>query len=352
MAKVLLKGNQAIAEAAVRAGCRLYAGYPITPQNEIPEYLSSRMPEEGRIFIQSESEIAAINMIFGASAAGARCMTSSSSPGISLKQEGISYIAGAELPCVIVNIMRGGPGLGNIAGTQSDYFQSVKGGGHGDYRLIVLAPNSAQESYDLTIKAFNLADKYRNPVMVVADGYQGQMMEPVELKDAEIIETKKDWALTGADNRPQRIIKSLFLNPEDSLTKHNMHLQEKYARISEELCLFEEVMMDDADYFIVAYGTSSRVAKASLELLRSKGIKAGLIRPITLWPFPSEIISERASKARGILVVEMSAGQLVYDVENAVKGKSAVSFYGRPGGWLPTPKGIMEKIVEMIDNAA
>jgi 2-oxoglutarate ferredoxin oxidoreductase subunit alpha len=347
--KVLLKGNQALCEAAIEAGLKFYGGYPITPQNEVPEYLSSKLPKAGGIFIQAESELAAINMVFGASAAGARAMTSSSSPGISLKQEGISYIAAAELPCVIVNMVRGGPGLGNISGSQSDYFQSTRGGGHGDYRLIVLAPNSVQEIYDLTMKAFDLADYWRNPIMILGDGYIGQMVEPVELKPY----TKpgnlpaKDWALTGCKNREPNVIKTLFLYPSDSLTKSNIKLEEKYKKIEEELSLYEEYETKDAEIIVVAYGISARVCKGAVKKARAEGIKAGLIRPITLWPFPKKIISQAAEKADKLLVVEMSMGQMIEDVKLAIDCKKPVEHYGFGGGWIPDVANVVEKIKEL-----
>lgn len=280
-----MKGNEAIAEAAVRAGCGFYAGYPITPQNEIPEYLSWRMPEAGGIFIQAESELAAINMVFGASAAGARAMTSSSSPGISLKQEGISYLAGAELPAVIVNIQRGGPGLGNISGSQADYFQAVKGGGHGDYRLLVYAPWNMQEMWDLTMKAFDKADEYRNPVMILADGVLGQMMEPlIQTEYKQPVLPPKDWALTGCAGRKPNVIKSLYMQ-EGMLEKHNWQLKEKYDRMRQNEVMFDALYSDDADIIITAYGSTARIALSAVRRLRKEGVKAGLFRPVTLFPF-------------------------------------------------------------------
>lgn len=347
--KVLMKGNHAIAEAAIQAGCEFYAGYPITPQNEIPEYMSKRMHDENKVFIQSESELAAINMVFGASAAGVRAMTSSSSPGIALKQEGVSYIAAAELPCVIVNIVRGGPGLGNISGAQSDYFQAVKGGGHGDYKLIVLAPNSVQEAYDLTMKVFDLADIYRNPVMLLGDGYLGQMIEPLDLrkykKPGNLPE--KDWALTGCKGRKPNVIKTLLLQPVELLTQHNMRLQEKYNKIKKELCLYEEVETKDADLIIVAYGIAARVCKGAVLKARKLGLKVGLLRPITLWPFPEKRIDELAEKAKKFLVVEMSMGQMVEDVKLSVNGKKPIEFFGKAGGWIPSTDMIVKKIKEL-----
>jgi len=346
--KTLMKGNIAIAEAAIRANCKFYAGYPITPQNELPEYMARELPKRNGVFVQSESELSAINMVFGASAAGARAMTSSSSPGISLKQEGISYIASAELPCVIVNMARGGPGLGNIAGAQSDYFQAVKGGGHGDYRLIVLAPSSVQEAYNLTMKSFDLADIYRNPVMLIADGYLGQMIEPLELKDYKKPKLpKKEWALTGCKNRKPNVIKTLLLQPAELLTQHNIHLQKKYEKIKNELNLYEEINLGDAEIAVVAYGISARVCKSAVIAARKKGIKAGLLRLITLWPFPSKRISELADKTEKFLVVEMSMGQMVEDVKLAVNGKRHVEFYGKAGGWIPSSDEVLKKIEEI-----
>lgn len=346
--KVLMKGNEAIAESAIIAGCRYYFGYPITPQNEIPMYMSWRMPQVDGVFLQAESELAAINMVFGASAAGARVMTSTSSPGISLMTEGISYIAGAELPCVIVNIMRGGPGLGNIAPAQSDYFQATKGGGHGDYRLIVLAGNSVQEMAELTVEAFDLADYYRIPVLLLGDGILGQMSEPLVLPEPTNIKLPpKDWALTGAKDRKKNIIRTLWLHPEDSLERHNIKLYRKYEKIEKELVRYESYLVDDSDIIIVAYGTASRVAKGVVKRLRSQNIKIGLIRPITLWPFPEKIIKEAAEHNRRFLVIEMSMGQMVEDVRLAVADKCPVYFLGRAGGWVPDEKTIIQKIEEI-----
>lgn len=349
MSKILLKGNIAIAEAAVIAGCRYYFGYPITPQNEIPQYLSKRLPEVGGVFVQAESEVASINMVFGAAAAGARTMTTTSSPGYSLMQEGISYIASAELPCVLVNIQRGGPGLGNISPSQADYFQAVKGGGHGDYKLIVLAGNSAQEMAELVIEAFDLADIYRNPVLLLGDGLIGQMSEPVELpKPSNKKMLPKEWALTGAKNREKNIIRTLWLTPEDAVTKHNIHLFKKYDLIKKELLKYELYKTEDADLLIVAYGASARIAKASIDKVRSQGLKAGLIRPITLWPFPEKIINHIADPKKKFLVVEMSMGQMVEDVKLAVNCKSEVHFFGLGGGWVPTEEEIIEQINQLI----
>ncbi len=345
--KVLMCGNEAAGEAAIQAGCRFYAGYPITPQNELTAYMAGRMPEVGGTFIQSESELAAVSMVFGASAAGARAMTSSSSPGISLKQEGISYLAGNELPAVIVNMMRGGPGLGNIGPSQSDYFQATKGGGHGDYNMAVLAPSTVQELADLMELAFELADKYRNPVLVLADGIIGQMMEPVEIKKSYPEPSEKDWILTGASGRESRVIRSLLLK-EGELERHNNHLQEKFRRMKESELLHEEIMIDDAELVIVAYGTSARIAKSAVTNVRKEGINAGMIRPVTLWPFPEKPISAVSERVKSFLVVEMSAGQMIEDVRLAVEGRAPVHFYGRTGGEMPSVDEIEKKIKEII----
>jgi len=342
--KILMCGNEACGEGAILAGCTFYAGYPITPQNELTAYMSKRMDETGGVFIQSESEIAAINMVFGAAAAGARAMTSSSSPGISLKQEGISYIVGCELPAVIVNMQRGGPGLGNIAPSQADYFQAVKGGGHGDYHMIVLAPASVQELLEFTFMAFDLADKYRNPVCILGDGLLGQMMEPIYI-DAkrQSLKVEKPWALTGCKGRPPNIIRSLLLG-DGVLEAHNLKLQEKYKKMREAETRVETYHTHDSDIVLVAYGSVARIAKASMEMAREKGLKVGLIRPISLWPFPAELIGKIADKAKKFLVVEMSAGQMVEDVERAVRGKVEVNFHGRMGGGIPSEVEILQKI--------
>ena len=340
-------GNEALAEAAVIAGVDAYFGYPITPQNEITAYMSRRMPEEGRVFVQSESELAAINMVFGASATGKRAMTTSSSPGISLMQEGISYLAGAELPAVVVNVMRGGPGLGNIAPSQGDYFQATRGGGHGDYRTIVLGPSSVQELVDSMPLAFDLADQYRMTVVVLADGILGQMMEPVvfERKPSRKL-PPKDWALTGADGREQNIVRSLWL-PEGSLEKHNYKLQEKYRQVEKNDVLCEQFAVDDAEIVVVAYGIAARIVRSAVNKARQEGIKAGWIRPITLWPFPTEQISKAAEEFRIFLTVEMSLGQMLDDVKLAVAGKAPVVFYGRPAGGIPTVQQILGKIRQL-----
>jgi 2-oxoglutarate ferredoxin oxidoreductase subunit alpha len=345
--RVLMCGNEALAEAAILAGCDAYFGYPITPQNEIPAYMSRRMPEEGRVFVQSESELAAINMVFGASATGKRTMTSSSSPGISLMQEGISYLAGAELPAVVVNVMRGGPGLGNIAPSQSDYFQATRGGGHGDYRTIVLGPSSVQEMADFMPLAFDLADRYRMTVMVLADGFLGQMMEPVVLKKKSSPELPpKDWALTGAKDREQNIVRSLWLG-EGVLEDLNFKLDDKYKQIQNNEVLCEQYEVDDAEIIVVAYGIAARIVSGAVSRAREEGIKVGWIRPVTLWPFPTEQISKAADEFRLFLTVEMSTGQMVEDVKLAVAGKAPVVFYGRPGGGVPTVEEILDKIRQL-----
>jgi len=341
----LMRGNTVVGEAAIQAGCTCYFGYPITPQNQLPEYMSRRLTEvKDGIFIQSESELSAINMVLGASVAGARVMTSSSSPGISLKQEGISFLCGCELPAVIVNMVRGGPGLGNISPAQSDYFQATRGGGHGDYRVVVLAPASCQEIADLTMEAFDIADYYRNPVLILADGMLGQMMEPVSFENHPSREIpEKDYVLDGAKNRPSRINLSLILNPQ-LMEDHNWKLMRKYKTIERNETRFEEFMMDDAKLAVVAYGTAARIAKGAVKRARSDGMKVGLIRPISLWPFPSEIIRKRASRTDLFFVFEMSAGQMVDDVRLALEGRSEVYFHGRPGGIIPTPVEVLRII--------
>ena len=349
MTKVLMKGNEAIAEAAVQAGCRFFFGYPITPQNQIPEYMSRRLPEVGGTFLQAESEISAVNMVYGAAGAGARVMTSSSSPGISLKQEGISYIACAELPCVIVNIVRSGPGLGGILPAQSDYFQAVKGGGHGDYRIIVYAPSSVQEAADCVMEAFDVSDSYRIPVMILGDGMIGQMMEPVEFKQPQKRSLpEKTWAATGYDgSRPRAIINSLYIEAEHMNAVCN-RLANVYREIEKKETRYEAYMMDDADICIVAYGTTARIVRNAINKARSElGIKAGLIRPITVWPFPSQVIADKANSCSAFLAVEMSMGQMVEDVRLAVNGKRPVHFIGTTGGVVPTPNMIIEKIKEV-----
>ena len=346
--KNLMKGNEAIAEAAIKAGCRYFFGYPITPQNAIPAYMSRRLPEVGGEFVQAESEVAASNMVYGAAGAGARVMTSSSSPGISLKAEGISYIAGSELPCVIVNMMRGGPGLGGIKPSQSDYFQATKGMAHGNFHLLVLAPSSVQEAVDVTMEAFELADKYRNPVMILGDGMIGQMMEPVEFKK-EVDPDKlpvKEWATTGADGRERNIINSLYLD-DDVLEELNWKLKAKYDQMQKEDVKYETYNLDDAELVLVAYGTTARIALSAMEKARNEGIKVGMIRPITVFPFPKEIISETAARVESFLTLELSTGQMVEDVRLAVNGAKPVYFEGWPGGNIPGPEEIYQKIVNV-----
>ncbi len=348
--KVLMKGNEALAEAAIRAGCRHFFGYPITPQTEVSAYMAKKMPKIGGVFLQAESEVAAINMVYGAGGAGARVMTSSSSPGISLKQEGISYIAGADVPCVIVNIVRGGPGLGGIQPAQSDYYQAVKGGGHGDYHLVVLAPSSIQEMVDLTSDAFDIGDKYRCPVMIMGDGMLGQMMEPVEFKDTEVDELpEKEWATTGTDmKRKKNIINSLFIEPKD-LEDLVLARQKKYDEIEKNEVRYEAEGIEDADIVLVAYGTTARIAKTAMAKAKAKGLKVGIIRPITLWPFPYEAFEKalEGGKKKTFLAVEMSMGQMVDDVKIAVNGRADVEFFGRTGGIVPTPNEILNKIEEI-----
>jgi 2-oxoglutarate ferredoxin oxidoreductase subunit alpha len=352
MAKKLMKGCEAIGEAAIQAGCRLFFGYPITPQNEIPEYLSARLPQVGGSYLQAESEVAASNMLYGAAGAGCRCFTSSSSPGISLMQEGISYIAGAELPVVFVNIMRGGPGLGGIQPSQSDYFQAVKGGGHGDYRCLVLAPSTVQEAADLVQEAFDLADKYRNPVMVLGDGLIGQMMEPVEFKHSVRPEDLplKPWATTGAKGRKPNIINSLHLDPE-VLEAHNWKLAKKYEAWANTECRHEEWHLDgDLDVLFVAYGTVARICKTAIDALEKQGVKAGLFRPISLFPYPGTALAKAAERARHVLVSELSCGQMVEDVRYHVQGKRPVAFYGRVGGMIMTPEELVNQALTLANS--
>ena len=342
--KVLMKGNEAIAEAAIQAGCRHYFGYPITPQTEIAAYMAKRMPKIGGTFLQAESEIAAINMVYGASSAGKRVMTSSSSPGISLKSEGISYLAGSDLPAVIVNAQRGGPGLGGIQPSQSDYWQATKGGGHGDYHLLVLAPSSVQEMAELTIKAFDLADKYRMPTMLLADGTIGQMMEPVSFDLNIAPAPEKPWATTGTQmKRPHNVINSLYLVPEQ-LEKENFARYEKYEIIKENEAAAEEYMVDDADVVVVAFGIAARVSKNAVNEARANGIKAGLIRPITLWPFPDKILKKAATHAKQFISVELSMGQMIDDVRLAIECKAPVTLCNRAGGMIPSPAQVYQAI--------
>jgi 2-oxoglutarate ferredoxin oxidoreductase subunit alpha len=345
MAVQLMKGNEAIGEAAIIAGCRHYFGYPITPQNELPAYMAARMPKVGGTFLQAESELAAINMVFGAAAAGARAMTSSSSVGISLKQEGISYLAGAELPAVVVNMMRGGPGLGNIAGAQGDYFQAVKGGGNGDYHCIVLAPSTVQELADLTVKAFDLADQYRNVVIVLGDGFVGQMSEPITLPTPTgKVFDKSAWALTGAKGRDTHLVASIRLNPDDALAKLNEKLQAKYRVIEQNERLWESTQVDDAEYLFVGFGLSARICKSAVAALRKKGVKAGLFRPISLWPFPEAELAAAAKGRKKVLVVEMNAGQMLQDVRLAIGAAAPVDFFGTLGGLTPQVDALVERI--------
>lgn len=346
--KLLMKGNEAIGKAAIIAGCRYYFGYPITPQSELIEYMAKHLPQTGGTFLQAESEVAAINMVYGAAGAGARVMTSSSSPGVSLKQEGISYIAAAELPCVIVNIMRGGPGLGGIQPGQADYFQATKGGGHGDYHCIVVAPNSAQEMADLTIHAFNLADQYRNPVMILGDGALGQMMEPVAFHDNPLVPVDKPWATTGMGERGKpNNINTLYLEPE-ALEQVNIKLQQKYQVIQEREVRWETSHTDDAELILVAYGITSRIAFSAMKMARAAGLKVGLFRPITLWPFPKEALANAVTNASAVLTIELSTGQMVEDVNLAIKCSKPVYFQGRTGGMIMSSKDIYEKIVEIF----
>ncbi len=347
-----MKGNEAIGEAAIRSGCRHFFGYPITPQTELSAYMAKKMPKIGGVFLQAESEVSAINMVYGAAGAGARVMTSSSSPGISLKSEGISYIAGADLPCVIVDIVRGGPGLGGIQPAQSDYFQATKGGGHGDYHMIVLAPNSVQEIVKLTADAFNLADTYRTPVMILGDGTLGQMMEPVDFEDVPApVQTDKSWATDGTDlKREHNIINSLYLSPEE-LEETVLRRQKKYDIIMEKEPRYAAHDLEDAEIVIVSYGTTSRIVESAVKTLRENGVKAGVIRPITLWPFPGDIIAKAAEQAKAVLSVEMSMGQMVEDVKIAVNGKAPVYFYGRTGGIIPTPGEVVSEVEKIMGGA-
>jgi 2-oxoglutarate/2-oxoacid ferredoxin oxidoreductase subunit alpha len=347
--KVLMKGNEALSEAAIRAGATLYFGYPITPQNEVGEYMSRRLPTiPGGAYIQAETEVASINMVYGAACTGRRAMTSSSSPGISLMMEGISYLAGAELPAVVVSIMRAGPGLGNINPEQADYFQATKGGGHGSYRLIVLAPASVQEMSDLTVLAFDLADKYRNPVMVAADGNLGQMMEPVELKDTyPNPHDHSGWALTGAKGRKGHTVSSIYLEA-DAMEEYIHHLYRKYDAIERDETRHEEYLTDDAEVVIVAYGIVSRVVRSAVEVLRQDGIKAGMVRPITLWPYPRAVLRKLADQAKFFLACEMSMGQMVEDVQLSVEGRKPVYFYGRQGGNVPAPGEVVAAVKQRM----
>ena len=345
-----MKGNEAIAEAAIAAGCRYYFGYPITPQTEIAAYMAKRMPKIGGTFLQAESELAAINMVYGVSSTGKRAMTSSSSPGISLKSEGISYIAGSDLPALIVNVQRGGPGLGGIQPSQSDYFQATKGGGHGDYHLIVLAPSSVQEMADLTIKGFDLADAYRMPVMILADGTMGQMMEPVSLDYAPKAPIAKPWATTGTNmEREHNIVNSLYLAP-DELEQINFDRYKRYEVVAEKETMFEEYMMDDAEICIAAFGIAARISKNAINEARAKGIRVGMIRPITLWPFPTAAYAKAAEHCRQFISVELSMGQMIEDVRLAVNGKAPVTLCNRTGGMIPSPEQVLAAIEAACKN--
>lgn len=352
MSRQLLKGNVAFAEAAVRAGCEAYFGYPITPQTELLEHMSKRMPELNRVFLQAESEVAAVNMVYGAAAAGTRVMTSSSSPGISLMQEGFSYMAASDVPAVIIDVVRGGPGLGNIQPTQGDYFQVTRSAGHGDFRPIVLAPASVQEAIDLTVLAFDLADKYRTLVFVMADGAIGQMMEPAELPPMrELPSERPSWALTGADGRDPNVVSSIQMGAHN-LEVYSQHIQEKLRDIERSGELrYQAYRLQDADFAIVAFGTASRAAVTAVNKLRDSGVRAGLLRPITLWPFPEKALFELAEQVEGILVVEMNAGQMLHDVREAVAGKTPVVFYGRMGGYVPTPEAIVAEVEKMVKGS-
>ncbi|MDO8804612.1 MAG: 3-methyl-2-oxobutanoate dehydrogenase subunit VorB [Elusimicrobiota bacterium] len=352
--KKLMKGNEALAEGAVRAGCRFFAGYPITPQNEIPEYMSWRLPQVGGTFVQSESEVSAINMVYGAAATGVRCMTSSSSPGISLKQEGISYCAGADLPSLVVNVMRGGPGLGNIAGAQGDYWQATRGGGHGDYRTFVMAPSSVSEMANFPDKCFEVAFKYRVPAMILADGLIGQMMEPVDFTRPEIdLRTIPEpaWALGVNNGREKRMIKSLYIN-EGCLEKTVIERVKRYKQIEESEVLYEEKMLEDAELALVAYGISARVSVAAMKLARAKGIKVGLFRPITLWPYPKKRLLELSDRIKKFLAVEMNLGQMVDDVRLSLNGAAEVYLHSKPGGSLISAEEVCATIESVVKKGA
>ena len=350
--KVLMKGNEAIAEAAIKAGCMHYFGYPITPQTEIAAYMAKRMPKVGGTFLQAESEVSAINMVYGVASAGFRVMTSSSSPGVSLKQEGISYMAGADLPGLIVNVQRGGPGLGGIQPSQADYFQATKGGGHGDYHLIVLAPASVQEMADLTIKAFDLSDKYRVPAMLLADGTMGQMMEPVEIPEVTANPVEKPWAVRGTNcERKHNVVNSLFLKPE-ILEQTNIERFERYKKIEENECMYESFMMEDAEYCVVAFGIAARVSKNAVVAARKAGIKVGLIRPITLWPFPRDVLKDAAKQVKGFLSVELSMGQMIEDVKLATECAKPVELCNRTGGMIVSPEEVYAAIEKLAKENA
>jgi len=349
MSKVLMKGNEAIALAAIKGVCDAFFGYPITPQNEVPEYLSKHMKLAGKVFVQAESEVAAINMVYGAAGAGARVLTSSSSPGIALKQEGISYLAGAELPCVIVNVMRGGPALGGIQPSQADYHQITRGGGNGDYHVIAFAPENLQETVDVIKGAFDIADCYRNPVMIAVDGLIGQMMESVDLdrENPKRALAKKDWATVGKEHGGRHVINSMHLDPQ-KLEQHNLKLQAKYQKVINNEQRYELINVKDADYVIVAYGTMSRICRSALEILAKDKIKVGILRPISIWPFPVKAFQELPSSLKGILVAELSLGQMIDDVKIANNGKYPVHFFGRVGGMLPEPEEIVQAVKKMM----
>ena len=343
----LCKGNVAVIKGAILAGCEAYYGYPITPASEIAEAAALYIPQIGGTFLQAESEVAAINMVYGAAAAGVRVMTASSGPGLSLMQEGMSYLAGAELPCVIVNVVRGGPGLGNIAPEQSDYFAMVKGGGHGNYRNLVLAPASVQEMADLTVLAFELADKYRNPAVILTDGFVGQMMEPLELEYREPVVPEKPWAVKGTPDTQKNLISSIYLEPDD-LEAHQRKLEAKYMRAQKAEVRYELYRAEDAEILLVGYGIVSRVLRSTVELLRKEGIRAGLFRPISLWPYPSEALAELAKRAQKVLVVELSNGQMLEDVKLSLNGKVPVEFYGRGGGNVPSVEELHAQVIDRV----
>ena len=346
--RILMKGNEAVVRGAIAAQCRAFFGYPITPQNEVPEYMSKYMPEAGGVFLQAESEVAAINMVYGAASVGIRAMTSSSSPGVSLKMEGLSYIAGAQLPCVVVNVQRGGPGLGNIAPAQADYFQAVKGGGHGDYKLLTVAPWSVQEMFEHAALAFDLADRYRNPAMILSDAVIGQMLEPIEIPETVAVDIPpKPWATTGAKGRGRNVVTSLYILPED-LERINLDIQAKYADASRREVRYQEFEIEDADIVLVAYGCVARICRTTMSVARKKGLRVGLFRPITLFPFPSERLAALAREGKRFLTVEMSAGQMVEDVRLAINGAARVDFYGRLGGVIPGPVEILDQVEQTL----
>lgn len=348
MAKTLMKGNEALAAAAIAAGCKYFFGYPITPQSEVPEYFSRELPKVGGVYLQAESEVASINMVYGAAGAGARVMTSSSSPGMALMQEGISYIAGAELPCLIINMMRGGPGLGGIQPSQTDYYIATRGGGNGDYRLISFAPANLQEMVDLIGESFDIADKYRNPVMIIGDGMLGQMMEPVDIKTRDQKAIEKPWATTGTEEkRKPNIINSLYLDVE-GLESHNKHLQEKYAEVTKNEVRYETQNLEGAEIVLCAYGTVSRICKSAMQQLADEGIKVGLIRPISIWPYPFQAFEEIDDTTKDLLVVEMNTGQMLDDVKIASHGRWPVHFYGRQGGAIPSIEEIVDEVKKIV----